>query len=99
MFDTNKIQAVITDKTKTGVDLAVAESTELAKVATIEAGKIVDFAGEFAKSKTADEALNTVISYNALAFQRVTAAFAQSVERVANFSKGYREDVLKAFTA
>lgn len=99
MFDHNKIQAVISDKTKNGVDLALAESTELGKVATIELGKIADFAGEFAKAKTADEAVNLAISYNALAFQRVTTAFARSVERVADFSRSYREDVLKAVAA
>ena len=99
MFDTNKIQAVMSDKTKAGVDLAVSESTELATAAAIEVGKIVDFAGELTKANTADEAINAIISYNALAFQRVTATFASSVERAADFSKGYREDVFKAFTA
>jgi hypothetical protein len=99
MVDINKIQSVITTKAKIGVDLAVAESAEFVAAATGEIGKIVDFAGELSKTKTADEALNAIISYNALTFKRFTAAFARSAERTADFSKGYREDVLKAFTA
>lgn len=97
MFDPNKIQTVIAAKTKVGVDLAVAEATEFAALATAEAGKIGDFAGELTKAKTADEAINAVISYNALAFQRITAAFARSVERSVEYSKGYGEDLRKAF--
>ncbi|MCV9964401.1 hypothetical protein OIU34_21160 [Pararhizobium sp. BT-229] len=97
MFDANKIQTVIATKSKAGVDLAVAEVSEFAAIATAEAGKIGDFAGELSKANTADEVVNAVISYNALAFQRITAAFARSVERGAEYSRGYREDVLKAF--
>lgn len=99
MFDTNKIQAVISEKTKAGVDLTIAEAAEFAAIATAEATKIEVFAGDLNKAKTADDAINAVISYNALAFQRATAAFARSVERTMEFSKGYRHDLLKAFTA
>lgn len=99
MFDTNKIQAVISEKTKAGVDLTIADAAELSAIATAEAAKIEVFAGELTKAKTADDAINAIISYNALAFQRATAAFARSVERTMEFSKDYRHELIKAFTA
>ncbi|MDW9481903.1 hypothetical protein GOB57_24960 [Sinorhizobium meliloti] len=99
MFDTDKIQAVISTKTKAGIDLAAAEVAELVKAARTEAAKIEVFAGALTKAKTADEAINAAISYNVLAFQRATAAFARSVERSAEFSRGYRSDLLGAFTS
>ncbi|MCS4088707.1 hypothetical protein [Rhizobium sp. BK176] len=99
MFDLKTIQSVIESKAKAGVELALTEATDIATTTNTELSAFGELAGALTKAKTPDEAINAVISYNALAFQRATAAFLRAVERGSDFSKGYGEDVRKAFVA
>jgi hypothetical protein len=99
MFDPKTIQSVIEAKAKAGVELALTEATDIATTANAELSALGEFAGALTKVKTPDEAINAAISYNAHAFQRTTAAFLRAFERGSEFSKGYGEDVRKAFGA
>lgn len=97
MFDPKTIQSVIESKAKAGVELALAEATDIATTANAELTAFGEFAGALTKVKTPDEAINAAISYNALAFQRATAVLLRAFERSSDFSKGYGEDLRKAF--
>jgi hypothetical protein len=97
MLNTDRIQAVIATKARVGFDLAATEVAVFTDNATVEFTMFSDLAGELSKAKSADKAINAIISYNALAFQRATTAILRSTERGAEFSRGCREDLRKAF--
>jgi hypothetical protein len=99
MFDLKTIQSVIEYKAKAGAELVLAEATDIAMTANAELSAFGEFAGAFGKVNTPDEAINAAISFSALAFQRATAAFLRAFERGSEFSKGYDEDIRKAFAA
>lgn len=90
MLDLQNIQMAMSSKMKDASDFATAETSNLIETAKSEMTKFAEFAGALTQSKTADEALNNVISYNALAFQRGTMAFTQSMERAVEFSKDWK---------
>lgn len=96
MFDPQKIQGIISDRIVEGYNLASTEAAGALDTLNNEASLFTAFADTLAKTKTADEALNQVITYNVLAFQRSTAAFARSVERAMAFSSAFKADLASA---